>query len=134
MSLDPITAQLNRLIEGLCFPSETDMPWQVVVWPATSGAEITDAALRRYLAQPDDAPIGRSSLGDFAAQVNRRCRGYGAAGEASAQQHQQLFQYLEAQLSAVRVLRVGQVTVEVLVLGCTEIGEMVGVRTQSVET
>ncbi len=134
MSLADITAQLERLTHNLSFPSETDTPWQVMVWPEAPGAEITDAALRQYLAQPADAPVAPLALGDLTAQVNRRCRGYGAEGEAIAQQHQPLFQYLEAQLSAVQVLRVGQVTVEVVVMGCTETREIVGVRTQSVET
>ncbi|NJN22955.1 MAG: hypothetical protein HC812_19515 [Leptolyngbya sp. RL_3_1] len=45
-----------------------------------------------------------------------------------------MFQYLDAQLPAVQGFRVGEVTVEVVVMGRLETGEWVGVRTQSVET
>jgi hypothetical protein len=133
MSLANITAQLEHLIQDLYFPSETDTIWQVVVWPV-DGPELTEATLRQYLDQPAAAPVVPQALADLAAQVQRRCRGYGVEGQAITAQHQQLFQYLEAQLSALQGFRVGKVTVEILIMGRLETGAWLGVRTQSVET
>ncbi|MGD1907796.1 MAG: nuclease A inhibitor family protein [Leptolyngbyaceae cyanobacterium] len=140
MTLADITTQLDCLTQDLCFPSEADTPWQVVVWPES--AELTDALLQ-HLDQPAEASVVSQSLTDLSEQVERRCRGYGAEGKAMvedrsqrtiAAQHQQLFQYLEDQLSEVQIFRVGEVTVEVVVIGVAETGDWVGVRTQSIET
>lgn len=83
MALAHITAQLERLIQDLYFPSETDARWQVVVWPVDGPelTELTEATLRQYLGQPAAAPVASQSLADLAAQVQRRCRGYGGGGK-----------------------------------------------------
>ena len=89
--------------------------------------------LLRVLRRTAATPITESSLEALLAQVQRRCRGYGEEGKAIAQRHQALFEFLETVGDRWRVFRVGEVTVDIVVVGETAAG-YVALQTQSVET
>ncbi|MEL6399132.1 MAG: nuclease A inhibitor family protein [Cyanobacteria bacterium J06607_6] len=130
MTNHQLTAQLKQLTAGLWLPSETEAPWTVPTWTLTTG----DAAeIRQVLRRAEDVSVTASSLHELMAQVQRRCRAYGAEGKAIAQQHQTLFDYLQGECDRVRVFRVGVVTIDVVIVGETADGCGI-LQTQSVET
>ncbi|RZM82353.1 nuclease A inhibitor family protein [Leptolyngbya iicbica] len=125
-----LIAQLKQSIDGLWLPSETEAPWTVPTWELTTGE--TDELLR-VLRRAADTPITEISLPALMAQIERRCRGYGEEGKAIAERHHALFDWLESVGDRWRVFRVGEVTVDVVVVGETAAG-YVALQTQSVET
>jgi len=130
MSKDELGIRLKGLIQGMWFPSETEAPWTVPTWTL----ETTDAAeLRRVLRRAEDAAIAEIGLDDLIANIEQRCQGYGDEGKAIAQQHQAIANFLKAHCDRVHVFRIGQVTVDILVVGKTTDG-YVALQTQSVET
>lgn len=130
MTSTHLNAQLKQYTEGLWLPSETEAPWTVPSWTLSEG---DDAEILRVLRRNPQTPIAEISLADLRTQVQRRCQGYGAEGKAIARQHQELFDFLQQQCDRLRVLRVGTVTIDIVIVGATTEG-YIALQTQSVET
>lgn len=130
MPTHELLTQLKALTRGLWFPSETEAPWTMPTWPLQS----TEASeVRRVLRRAVDIAVSEITMDDLTEQVTRRCQGYGDEGKAITQQHKALANYLKHHCKTVQVFRVGNVTVDVLVVGHTEDGHVL-LQTQSVET
>ena len=125
-----LVTQLKRLIQGLWWPSETEAPWTVPTWTLNDD---TAHSIRQALRREANASVTQTSLDDLMAQVNRRCRGYGEEGKAISLQHQVLASFLRDQCDRIQVFRVGEVTVDILIVGETMDGYLI-LQTQSVET
>lgn len=130
MVLPPLRRQLQAGIQGLWFPSETEAPWTVPTWQL---AAVDAAAVRQVLRRDRQTRVTEISIEDLMSQIQRRCQGYGGEGRAITQQHQALFDFLQQIGDRWRVLRVGEVTVDIVVVGETDVG-YVALQTQSVET
>jgi hypothetical protein len=130
MIVREFTPQLNGLLRGLWFPSETEAPWTIPSWTLES----TDTAeVRSILRREKDTPVVQITLEELMQQIERRCRGYGDEGQAIAQQHKALAKFLTDHCSQIQVFRVGDITVDVLIVGEAPSGYVI-LQTQSVET
>lgn len=125
-----LVTQLKSLIRGLWLPSETEAPWTVPTWTLESDDV---ASIRQALRREDAAAVDEISLDELLEQVQRRCRGYGDEGQAIAAQHQALAKFLQDHCDRVQVFRVGEVTVDIVILGQAS-SEYLVLQTQSVET
>jgi hypothetical protein len=118
MTLDALRDRLNPLLDGLWFPSETEADWAWVTWQAAP------ADVAHLCQQLDSAANGPRcttvTAEDFLAQVERRCRSYGAAGNAIAQRYQELVAFCQQHLADMQIVRVGDCTVTVAILGLAE--------------
>jgi hypothetical protein len=130
MSDQDLTRQLKHLIRGLWLPSETEAPWTVPSWTLQ---DLDPAAMRHALRRDGATPVVEISLDDLMAQIERRCRGYGDEGVAIASQHRALATFLSNQCDRIQVFRIGEVTVDILIIGQTA-DRLLIVQTQSVET
>lgn len=130
MSQDELLTQLKTLIRGLWLPSETEAPWTVPTWTL----EKDDAdSIRQALRREHNANVTQMPLEQLITQVKRRCQGYGDEGKAIAAQHQTLANFLQENCDHIQVFRVGEVTVDILIVGKIADGYVV-LQTQSVET
>lgn len=130
MSKQAFNEQLKKLVRELWFPSETEAPWTIPTWTI---AAMDDEHIRQGLRREADAAVREISLDDLMAQVQRRCKGYGTEGQEIARQHGDLIDFLRQSCDRVRVFRVGEITVDILLIGETPNGYAV-LQTQSVET
>lgn len=121
-STDKIVARLKQAVDGLTYPSESDEPFDVVVWIGPGSARdqiIAHAAKGRSI---DEVPVET-----FFAQLDD-------ADEAP--RYRQLQQLLIADLQNFSIFRVGagEVRVDIYLLGRTQDGSWAGLHTISVET
>jgi hypothetical protein len=130
MTRNQLISQLKQHVDELWLPSETEAPWTVPTWTLTTGEP---AELLRVLRRTAQTPVAEITLPTLMAQVQRRCQGYGEEGKAIAERHRALFEFLETVGDRWRVFRVGEVTVDIVVVGETAAG-YVALQTQSVET
>ncbi|UQA58364.1 nuclease A inhibitor family protein [Polyangium aurulentum] len=132
MKADP-TATLSSIEEaarGLLFPSESDRP----LLPYRFGPEEpTPEAVLRARGLPAETPVEEVSLASFFEGVTQAPEG-AAEEDATAERFRALVALLERELTELRVLRVGKVDIDALVLGRHPSGEWIGVSTQLVET
>lgn len=130
MADSELIIQLKSLINGLWLPSETEAPWTVPTW----NLEVGDAEeIRQVLRREEHAPVAKMPLETLMEQVQQRCQGYGDEGKAIAAQHQALAKFLHDHCDRIQVFRVGEVTIDIVVLGQAP-GESLVLQTQSVET
>lgn len=125
-----LSTQLKSLIRGLWFPSETEAPWTVPTWTLSQN---DGASIRQALRRAADARVAEIALDDLMAQVQKRCQGYGEEGQAIAAQHHALAKFLQDHCDRIQVFRVGEVTVDILIVGSTTDDYLI-LQTQSVET
>ena len=115
---------LARASAGLVYPSETDAPFEPFRWPAASLKESGRDAVLKHVKR--GGPVEEVSLGDFFAELE---------GSDDADRYKALRQALEARLSGLTVVRVGERKVDVYLIGRTRAaGDWVGLHTTSVET
>ena len=118
-----VLKELAAAVTGLLFPSETDAPLEPFAWPGASGPP-DEAAVRANAGVASDAPVERVTLAELTRTIPDESRGdYGP-----------LFAVLRNRLKNVAVFKVGEVTVDVYIVGRTTDGQYAGVKTQVVET
>ena len=120
---NPILKELKDAAKGLLFPSETDAPIVAFVWPGGDGPP-DEAAVRANGKVEEDAPVKQVTLADLARSIPEESRGAFLP----------LFGVLGHHLSGTAVFKVGEVEIDVFVVGRTADGQYAGVKTQVVET
>lgn len=130
MTVNQINSELKQRVQGLWLPSETEAPWTIPSWTLTSD---NTSDLLQVLRRGPETSVTETSLNELMAQIQRRSLGYGTEGNAITRRHQTLFEFLQQIGTHWRVFRVGEVTVDIVVVGETNAG-YVALQTQSVET
>jgi hypothetical protein len=114
-----LIARLSKEVEGLEYPSEEDAPFNVVTWPNDAAAQgaIQSAAKGK---PPEPVPFDQffDELQDT----------------SNARRFAQLKLVLQQELKDLRVMRAGDVKIDIFILGSAPTGEIAGLHTTSVET
>ncbi len=121
-----LLAALQNASKGLLYPSETDEPFTPFSWGKTAG-DLTPQKVIPLVQASADTTVEEQSLTDFFQQLT-------ADGAEHAAEFRQLQQVIGQRLAGARVYRVGEVNIDVYIVGRTKDGEWAGVKTQSVET
>ncbi|MBM7841726.1 nuclease A inhibitor family protein [Herpetosiphon giganteus] len=121
-SLENITAAAD----GLQMMSETDAPFTPYTWDAAT--PFSPEALA------NGQPIQTISLEQFFKNATTPQDGDGEAEKATVSQFQKLVEVLKAELSDIQVYRVGEINIDAYILGKDSAGNVVGLKTQLVET
>ena len=120
-SREELLRQLQDVSTGLLYPSETDAPFDAFVWKATE----EDAAHQLHAEGKSIEPMTETTLDDFFEWL--------ISGDED-ERYRKMRRVLESQLTGIRVLRGGEIRVEVYLIGKTKWGDWAGFHTVSVET
>lgn len=131
---DEIMERLRTLSEGLYYVSETDSPFEAVFFPASQEKEPEMAMLADWAHEPQGAKVETVALSLFFRSMIKEKRGFGAEDKNAVSRFQQLKAYLEEHLQEVKVHRVGERKITAFILGRTQAGELIGLKTSLVET
>jgi len=115
---EDILSDLKSASAGLNYPSESDAPFVLYYNPSN------DDMLAKVIPS-DKTRVTETSVDDFFAEL--------VAGEDGAK-FQRLRRVIESRLAGVRVLRIGEIEVDVYLVGRTPGGAWAGLHTTSVET
>lgn len=128
-----IIDRLKTATTDLYWSSESDYPFEIVTWDR--GVEMTPTALlARSNPDFDLDSTSSSSLADLFAPVLTVEDWYEEAELATVDRYQQLLQAIETNLFDLKVFRFGEVEVNIYIVGKTVNGDIVGLKTRSVET
>jgi Nuclease A inhibitor-like protein len=126
-----IITLFKQVTTDLLWSSESDYPFEIVTWE--QGVDLNPTALFNKLAKPNDV-IETITLADFFAPVLTVEDWYEADELALVNRYTDLSHAIESNLSDVRVFRVGEVNIAIYIVGKTSDGDIVGLKTQVVET
>jgi hypothetical protein len=129
-ALERYVEHLQATVADLWYPSETDSPLAVVVWPVDRLDEATvGAQLGGQASSVEPRPVE-----EFFRPVVNNPFWQTSQGEHLAQRYGALEQLLKATLTDLQVYRVGRVEVTVYLMGHHPGGGYVGLKTTVVET
>jgi hypothetical protein len=120
---NPIVKELNAAVKGLLFPSETDAEVKAFAWPGGDGPP-TEAVVRANAKVKKDTPVQQLPLIELARTIPEESRG----------DFLPLFGLIAHHLSGTTVFKVGEVNMDVYIVGLTTDGQYAGVKTEVVET
>lgn len=126
--------QLQAATQGLLWMSESDFPFEVVHWQEPTNRPMTENRLLQLTDYPPKTPIDQIDLETFFGTVTQSFSWFGAEEQAQVSQYQHLVELLKQHLKHPIVYRIGSINLDIYILGQTEAGDWVGLKTKAVET
>ncbi len=126
-----IIDRLTQAATDLEWSSESDYPFELVTWAPDTA--MTPTALFSDVDRPE-LPIESITLNDLFAPVIAVEDWYEAEELAVVDRYKVLLESIESNLAEVQVFRVGEVEIDIYIIGKTPAGDIVGLKTRSVET
>jgi Nuclease A inhibitor-like protein len=129
-----LTAILNTLkqaSEGMLYTSESDYPFDVFSWKTDT---LTPEQVLIETKHSENTPIQVWDLDKFFAQATQEKDWYGPEEKETVAQHKHLVHTLQTTLSDIQVYRVGEIELDVYIVGKTPEGSLAGLSTKVVET
>jgi Nuclease A inhibitor-like protein len=118
---------LKQTTIDLLWVSESDYPFQIVTW----SDKVIDSRL--FPTCPDE-DIEVISLDDFFAPALRVEDWYEAEELATVDRYKLLLQTIDSSLAEIRVFRLGEIEIDLYIVGKTPDGDVIGLQTTIVET
>jgi hypothetical protein len=124
--------RLRQATTDLLWVSESEYPLEVINWGQNVEISIASIIDRQHI--DPDCLIEQLSLVDLLSPAMAIEDWYESAELAIVEKFQQLQQAIESSLSDVTVFRVGEIEVEIYILGKSNTGDTIAIVTKSVET
>jgi Nuclease A inhibitor-like protein len=129
---EQLLTELAQATDGLLFMSESDYPFEPVRW--SEQTELTLEAVRRLTGHDESAPIETQSVNGLFHVAASEADWKNAQQLAAARRYQALMRWLQDNLTAVRVYRIGRIQIDVFIVGRSAVGSWVGLQTRVIET
>ena len=134
VSPEELIRQPHEAAKGLLYPSETDAALEPFAWQNINDATFSIDKLLLATRHKINTPVDGLELADFFAPVSRIEEWMDDSEKHTAERFQDLKETLEDLLSDISVYRVGEVNVDVYIVGKTDGGYYAGISTKLVET
>jgi hypothetical protein len=122
--------RLQSLYDGLYFLSESDYQFEVMYYPMAPEGQELPSLIPQWLGVPTDSKVEVEELPYFFRNHTKE----ESEDEETARRFRELQTYLEENLQDVKVYRVGERKITVLILGKTATGDVAGLKTTVIET
>lgn len=137
MPMDDKTSKLIAILQaataGLLWTSETDAPLDVISWQEQA-KELTSERLLELTHHASDTSVATLNVDDFFSAATEEQDWFGDEETAIAANYRTLVVLLKENLHDLKVYRVGEVTIDLYIVGQTDAGDLVGIATQATET
>lgn len=125
--------ELSEAVAGLLVISETDAPLELFVWPAPLPCT-AEALLAASGQSAATFPIQTLDALSFFTPMMTEQDWQDDAEQAQARRFRSLYKWLNANLTALTVYRLGEISIDTFIVGQTSAGRFVGLSTRQVET
>ncbi|TAE34136.1 MAG: nuclease [Candidatus Kapaibacterium sp.] len=131
---EALLSELYDATEGLFYPSETDAALEPFLWQNIRDTSFSIEKLLLVTRHRKDTPVDGLELADFFAPVIHEEEWMDDSERETAKRFRELQETLEKLLANISVYRVGEVNIDVYIVGKTDDGYYAGVSTHLVET
>jgi len=131
-ALERSMEKISAACEQLFFVSEMDAPVEPVALPRMT--DLSPDALLEALGRSDEEPIQMAAATEFFDRLTRTQEWQSENEKKLIRRFAHLSDVLEDELEDIRLFRIGEVQVDIFVIGLTRGGTVAGVRTRAVET
>jgi hypothetical protein len=123
---------LSESVNGLTYISETDAA--IELFEGGAADEVTAANVLTQAGAAADAPVEERGFEEIFARLTRVYEGGGEEQAARAGRFAALKGLMEANLSDLKVFKVGKINIDIYIVGIDGDGNLSGVKTRAVET
>lgn len=133
VNANAVLAMLRDAVNGLLYMSESNEPFDVVYWKGDC-TPLDAGRVLKLAGHPPDTPIAVVPLDDFFKDLTQDQDWFGEEEKVDAQRYRKLLDVIKSRLTDAKVYRIGEVNVEIYIVGQTPGGDWAGVKTLAVET
>ncbi|MGF1675971.1 MAG: nuclease A inhibitor family protein [Rivularia sp. (in: cyanobacteria)] len=129
-----IPKKLKSLSQNLVWMSESDYPFDVFLW---SNQELKEFNIHNLLEKTNhslEAPIKILQIDNFFQSATTEKEWYDDEERETAKKYQTLLETLKQNLENIQVYKIGEVEIDVYIVGQIKSGDWVGLSTKAVET
>lgn len=124
--------ELKKASNGLLWLSESNYSWEVIYWDNIR--ELTSNTLRQQINCAAEVKLEIRKPEEFFASAVQEQEWHNEAEKQQVERYQFLVHLLYSHLDNIQVYRVGEVEIDIYVLGQTTHKAIAGLKTKSVET
>ncbi len=134
LASNQLIENLKKEVEGLLYTSESDAPFDVtpLQWEGEHQPEKEDFI--KLLSLDADTPIQTQRIDTFFKPLLKSYDWFGEEETATLERFQKLKAYVTTQLTHTQVYRVGEVEIQVYIVGETVDNQWVALKTEATET
>lgn len=130
-----LLTDLKTATENLVYISETDAPFEPFVWKTEQPVtEIRVEDVLKFAGQKADAKTAEKTLDEFFRHLTEMQDWFGDEEKAQVEKFLKLKELLSTKLKNTKVFKVGDVQIDVYIVGIDDKGNLAGVKTKAVET
>ncbi|MBR8835118.1 MAG: nuclease A inhibitor family protein [Stigonema ocellatum SAG 48.90 = DSM 106950] len=119
---------------GLLMPSESDYPFEPFVWSGQAEEALTNEKLLQLTNHPVNSPVEVVDLDYLFGNVAQEQEWHDEAQKKDVPKFKFLVETLKANLSDLKVYRVGSIDIDVYIVGKTREGVLAGLASKMIET
>ncbi len=134
MNNTEILNQLKQASDGLLFQSESEYPFEVLLWEYPEKNPLTPTQVLEQTGHSASTPVKAVEIDDFFKVAVTGEDWHGEEEKQTVSRFQTLVQTLKENLSDLQVYRLGETEQDVYVIGQTPSGDSAGLVTKAVET
>lgn len=132
---DELISILKTASEGLYYISETDAEFEAFVWKTDKPVETVSAEnILKFAGEKPDAKIAEKTLDEFFKHPTEMQDWFGDEEKAQVEKYLKLKDLLTAKLKNAKVFKVGEVQINIYIVGIDGEGNLAGIKTKAVET
>ncbi|MDQ4123181.1 MAG: nuclease A inhibitor family protein [Acidobacteriota bacterium] len=126
---------LKEACEGLFYISETDAEFEAFVWKTDKPIdEISGEIVLKLAGEKPNAKVAEKTLDDFFKHPTEMQDWFGDEEKAQVEKYLKLKDLLATKLKNTKVFKVGDVQINIYIVGIGGEGNLEGVKTKAVET
>lgn len=129
---DTLSGQIKRIVRGLYYTSETDAEIETFVGKIAESVSLEIVILQTGAAA--DSKIEEINFDDFFSRLTEIQEWFGDEEKKTSAKFSQLEKILKEELKELKVYKIGQIELEIYVVGLDSNSILTGIKTKSVET
>lgn len=127
-----LLAELSQACDGLMWMSESDYPWQIVDWQNEN--KIDRQTLRQHYQYHPQTRVLTTTVDSLFQNAIVEQPWHDETERAEVERYQNLFNWLKNNLQDLQVFLIGEVEIDVYVLGRTNQNKILGLSTKMIQT
>jgi len=127
-----LTDRIAHCCDGLLYISETDAP--IVLFTSGVVAALDAGTMRRVADAPEDARVEERDFHKFFARLTKAETWHDDVQREQTKKFLELQSILEEHLQDLKVFKIGEIRLSIYIVGLDKNNNVIGVRTESVET
>lgn len=128
----PLTTRVKAAVDGLFYMSETDA--EIVPFAGKTAGSVSAAEVSNQTGASKDLSVEEKDFAGFFAPLIAVEDWFGEEEKAMVQKFEALKSLLEENLKELKVFKIGEVQIDIYVVGLDRENNLAGIQTKAVET